>query len=292
MPLPFFRQQIFFPQPKGRTRLQIPTFAGMEDNPWLSRTRLLIGNDNTRTLQNAHVFIAGLGGVGSYAAEAICRAGVGTMTLMDGDVVDPSNRNRQLPALLSTQAQFKTRVMKQRLLDINPDLVVHALPEFLTPESAETMVVDGKFDYIVDAIDGITPKCSLIAAAHKHGVPVISSMGAGGKLDPTRIKIADIADTYNCYLASVLRKRLRKMGIKNGVRAVFSDEKVLDDSLMVTDGTNFKKSAYGTISYLPAAFGLFISSVVVCDLIGWKTKALFPGKPSGFYSSGEDIHRA
>lgn len=263
----------------------------MEDNPWLSRTTLLIGKQNTALLKNASVCIAGLGGVGSYAAESIARAGVGKLTLIDGDVVDPSNRNRQLPALLSTQGQFKTRVIKNRLLDINPDLEIILLPEFLLPENTDALVANGKFDYIVDAIDGISPKCSLIAAAKKYEVPVVSSMGAGGKLDPSRIQIADISRTHNCYLASVLRKRLRKMGISKGVRTVFSDEKVLDESLMVTDGTHFKKSAYGTISYLPAIFGMFIASVVVCDLIGWKTKALFPGKEAGFYSKPQDIIR-
>ena len=238
----------------------------MTDLSWLSRTELLIGKSKLDKLQQAHVLVVGMGGVGSFAAEFICRAGVGEMTIVDGDVVEPSNRNRQLPALASTHGQAKVDIMGKRLLAINPDLKLHVRHEFITPDTADALL-NSHYDYIVDAIDSMTPKITLIRAAKARKMKIISSMGAGGKLDPTHIKVVDISKTYNCPFAQFIRIRLRKHGIHRGVKAVFSPEVVVKESLMMTDGSNYKKSAYGTISYLPAAFGGVCASVVIRNLI-------------------------
>jgi len=238
----------------------------MTDLSWLSRTELLIGRPKLDRLQQAHVLVVGMGGVGSYAAEFICRAGVGRMTIVDGDVVEPSNRNRQLPALSTTHGQPKADVMGERLLAINPDLQLTIKHEFITPDTADALL-NTPFDYVVDAIDSLTPKITLIRAAKARKMKIISSMGAGGKLDPTHLKVVDISKTYNCPFAQFIRIRLRKHGISRGVKVVFSPEVVSKDALMFTDGSNYKKSAYGTISYLPAAFGGVCASVVIRNLI-------------------------
>ncbi|MCE3279340.1 MAG: tRNA threonylcarbamoyladenosine dehydratase [Bacteroidetes bacterium] len=238
----------------------------MSDISWLSRTELLIGKEKLMKLQNAHVLVVGMGGVGSFAAEFICRGGVGQMTIVDGDVVDPSNRNRQLPALSSTHGQSKADIMATRLIDINPDLKLTVIKEFITPEAAEKLLSQ-HFDYVVDAIDSITPKLIFIKTAFEKKLNIISSMGAGAKLDPTQLRVVDISKTYNCPFAQYVRKRLKEYGIYKGVKSVFSPEKPIKESLMLTDGTKFKKSAYGTISYLPAAFGGVCASVVIRDLI-------------------------
>ncbi|MGB3946913.1 MAG: tRNA threonylcarbamoyladenosine dehydratase [Bacteroidia bacterium] len=238
----------------------------MSDLKWLSRTELLIGKEKLMKLQNAHVLVVGMGGVGSFAAEFICRGGVGQMTIVDGDVVDPSNRNRQLPALATTHGLSKADVMAERLLAINPELKLTVLKEFLTPEKAES-ILSQPFDYVVDAIDSITPKVTFIKTAYEKKIRIVSSMGAGAKLDPTRLKVVDISETYNCPFAQYVRKRLKDFGIRSGVKTVFSPEKPIKESLMYTDGSNFKKSAYGTISYLPATFGSVCASVVIRDLI-------------------------
>ncbi len=242
----------------------------MNDLAWLGRTALLIGPEKLNILQNAHVLVVGLGGVGSFAAEFICRAGVGKMTIVDGDVVDPTNRNRQLPALSTTHGLAKAAVMEERLLAINPALKLKTIQEFLSPEAAEQILSADTYDYVMDCIDSVTPKLNLLSAAYKKNIKIVSSMGAGGKLDPTQIRIADLYDTRECYLASLVRKRLKKMEVYRGIKAVFSKEKMMDKSLMLTDGSNFKKSAYGTISYLPAAFGGACASVVIRDLLAYE----------------------
>lgn len=238
------------------------------DTSWLARTELLIGKENLDKLTRAHVLVVGMGGVGSFAAEFICRNGVGRMTIVDGDTVDPSNRNRQLPALSSTHGQYKADLMAARLLDINPDLELHVIRDFVRPEVVD-QILETKFDYVVDAIDSISPKLKFMKAAHAKGYPLISSMGAGGKLDPTQLRVVDISKTYNCPFAQHLRKMLRRDGIRNGIKVVFSPEAVVKESLMLTDGSNFKKSAYGTASYIPATFGATAASVVIRDLIGY-----------------------
>jgi len=241
----------------------------MQDLYWLSRTTLLIGEENVAKLQNSHVLIVGLGGVGSFAAEAICRSGIGTITIVDGDVVDPSNRNRQLPALATTHGLSKADIMAERLLQINPDLKLHVVKEFLRPEAMKEMLQNQKFDYAIDAIDSLTPKLMLIEQAFVTKTKIVCSMGAGGKLDPGQVKVSNLFETHTCNLAAYVRKRLRPLGIdkKAGIKAVFSAEESNKESLMYTDGHNFKKSAFGTISYLPAIFGLNCASVVIRDLI-------------------------
>jgi len=241
----------------------------MTDTAWLSRTELLLGKEKLNKLMNAHVLVVGMGGVGSFAAEFICRAGVGEMTIIDGDVVDPSNRNRQLPALATTHGQSKAVLMGERLKQINPELKLTVIREFVMPDRVDSMLA-GNPDYVVDAIDSITPKMTFMSAAYIKGMRIVSSMGAGARLDPTQIKIADISKTFNCPFAQQLRKQLKGYGIKTGIKAVFSPEEPRKESLMLTDGSNFKKSAYGTISYLPATFGAVVASVVIREIIGEK----------------------
>ncbi|MFN4085978.1 MAG: ThiF family adenylyltransferase [Spirosomataceae bacterium] len=238
-----------------------------KDTSWLSRTEALIGPSQIDKLQNSHVLVVGLGGVGSFAAEFICRAGVGEMTIVDGDVVDPSNRNRQLPALATNHGQSKAEYMAERLLAINPELTLHVVREFLDPARCEE-ILETKFDVVLDCIDSITPKLTLVSTAYKKGQVVVSSMGAGGKMDPTQLRVTDLFDTWECGFAQYIRKRIKKMGVKKGVWSVFSIEKVRKDSLIMTDGSNFKRSAYGTISYLPAAFGGTVASVAIRLLLG------------------------
>lgn len=236
------------------------------DISWLSRTTLLVGASSVQKLTNAHVMIVGLGGVGSFAAEFIARGGVGKMTIIDGDVVDPTNRNRQLPALATNHGVSKALIMQERLLAINPELSLTVVREFINPEMVAELLT-AQPDYIIDAIDSITPKITFIKMAYESGLPVVSSMGAGGKLDPTQLKVADISKTYNCKFAQQVRKTLKQHNIYKGVKAVFSPEIQAPESLIMTDGTNYKKSAYGTISYMPATFGAVTASVVIRDLI-------------------------
>ncbi len=239
----------------------------MQDIKWLSRTTALIGDEKLDKLINSHVLVVGLGGVGSFAAEFIARAGVGTMTIVDGDVVDPSNRNRQLPALSSTHGVSKADWMAARLQDINPEIKLNVIKEFLTPEKAYDIIGRYDYDYIVDAIDSITPKLNLITAAYRLKKRIVMSGGAGGKLDPTKLQVTDLSKTYNCVFVKNVRKRLKKEKIYKGIKVVFSPELPNRDSLIMTDGSNFKRSAYGTISYLPAAFGGVCASVVIRDLL-------------------------
>lgn len=241
----------------------------MEDKHWMQRTRLLVGDDGLDILQKSHVLIVGLGGVGSYAAEALCRAGIGELTIVDGDVVDPTNRNRQLQALATTHGMGKAVLMQDRMLQINPHVKLNVISEFQDPEKM-VLLLQQKFDYVIDAIDSITPKVHLIKTAKEQGHKIVSCMGAGGKMDPTQLKVVDVSKTVHCPMAYYLRKRLKEVGIKNGIKAVFSTELPDKKSIMKTDGTNFKKSAYGTISYIPAVFGMTCASVVIRDLIDWK----------------------
>jgi tRNA threonylcarbamoyladenosine dehydratase len=240
----------------------------MKDTAWLGRTKLLVGQEGLDALAAAHVVVVGLGGVGSFAAEFIARSGVGQMTIVDGDVVDPSNRNRQLPALANTHGKSKALLMEQRLLEINPELQLTTINQFLRPEDMETLLNTSGISYVMDCIDSVTPKLTLIKLALDLGLPIVSSMGAGGKTDPTKVTCADIFDTKNCYLSKTIRKRLRWMGIVTGLPVVYSTEEVQTESLMLTDGSNFKKSAYGTVSYMPAAFGGVCASVVIRHLLG------------------------
>jgi tRNA A37 threonylcarbamoyladenosine dehydratase len=233
---------------------------------WLHRTELLIGPDKVLKLKESHVLVVGLGGVGAYAAEMICRAGVGRMTIVDGDRIHPTNRNRQLIALRSLEGREKAEAMGHRLLDINPGLDLTVINEYIRDERM-IEILDQPFDYVVDAIDTLAPKVFLIYHARKKDHRVVSSMGSGGKLDPELIRISDISESYNCKLASILRKRLHRLGIYKDVKVVFSPEKVDPDTVMLTEGESNKKSTVGTISFMPPAFGCFIASVVIRDLI-------------------------
>ena len=187
------------------------------DFSWLSRTELLIGEMALKKLAGAHVMVVGLGGVGSFAAEFIARSGVGEMTIIDGDVVDPTNRNRQLPALATNYGQYKADIMEARLRAINPEIVLHVVKRFISPETVDACF-ENKIDYIIDAIDSITPKITFMVAALKRNVPLVSSMGAGGKMDPTILQVADISKTYNCVFAQQIRKMLHvNHQIKKGI---------------------------------------------------------------------------
>ena len=232
---------------------------------WLTRTELLLGEESLKKLNNSRVLVVGLGGVGAYAAEMICRAGVGDMTIVDGDTVNSSNRNRQLPALLSTEGQLKAEVMGSRLKDINPDLRLTIINEFIKDDRIIEVLNPG-FDYVVDAIDTLSPKIFLIYNTIQRKIPLVSSMGAGGKFDPTRINISDISESTDCLLARILRKRLHRLGIREGFTAVYSTETVDKSKVVATDGENNKASVVGTLSYMPAAFGIACASVVIRNL--------------------------
>lgn len=234
---------------------------------WLSRTELILGSEALQKLNSSHVIIVGLGGVGAFAAEMICRAGVGSMTIVDGDTVHPTNRNRQLPALKSTEGLPKAEVMGQRLREINPDIRLTVIQEYLKDERM-VEVLDPGYDYVVDAIDTLSPKIFLIYHSIQKKIPVVSSMGAGGKFDPVRICISDISETTCCPLARILRKRLHRLGIKEGFTAVYSSETVDKSKVIPTPGEQNKASVVGTISYMPAAFGIACASVVIRDLAG------------------------
>jgi len=236
------------------------------DTSWLSRTQLLIGEEKLAKLTRSHVMVVGMGGVGSFAAEFICRSGIGKMTIIDGDVVDPTNRNRQLPALAINHGVSKADIMAERLLAINPELELTVIKQFINPEMVDQLLSSNP-DYVIDAIDSITPKITFIKMAYEKKLPLVSSMGAGAKLDPTQLKVTDISKTIICPFAQQIRKMLKKHGIYKGIKVVFSPEEPIKESLMMTDGSNYKKSAYGTISYLPATFGAVVSSVVIRDLL-------------------------
>lgn len=234
---------------------------------WQERTQIMLGTDGIEQLKSAHVLIAGVGGVGSYAVEQLVRAGIGNITIVDADVVNPSNRNRQLPALLSTEALKKVEVVKQRCLDINPELNITTYDIFLKEELIPELIDSQKFDFVVDAIDTLSPKVFLIAETVKRKIPLISSMGAGGKLDPSKISITDISKSYHCNLARMVRKRLHKLNIHKGFSVVFSPEEVDDEMIIHVEGEQNKKTTVGTISYMPAMFGCYVASYVIRKLL-------------------------
>ena len=253
---------------------------------WTDRTELLLGKDKMQRLRDAHVLVVGVGGVGAYAAEMLCRAGVGEMTLIDADTVQPTNINRQLPATHATLGRPKVEVLAERFRDINPDIKLHALPVYLTeelkinreiPHSAEDITCEDadnspfsifnfQFDFIVDAIDTIAPKCALIAQAMRRGIPIVSSMGAGAKSDITQIRFADLWDTYHCGLAKAVRTRLKKEGLRRSLPVVFSTEQADRRAIITIEGEQNKKSTTGTISYMPAVFGCYLAEYVIRKL--------------------------
>jgi tRNA A37 threonylcarbamoyladenosine dehydratase len=236
---------------------------------WLQRTELLIGDEGLDRLRRLHVLVVGLGGVGSYAAEFLARAGVGRMTIVDGDTVDLTNTNRQLPALHSTVGQSKAGVMADRMRDINPDLQLEVREEFLTPDAVKSLI-STEFDYVFDCIDSVQPKQYIIVACKQKGIRVVSSMGAGGRIDPAKVQIADLSQTFNCPFAQQVRKGLKRKGVRRGVTVIFSSELVDPETCMLTEDNRFKRSFYGTISYIPALFGLYMASVVVQEVAAGK----------------------
>lgn len=246
---------------------------------WQERTALLLGDEALGRLRSSTVVVAGLGGVGAYAAEMTARAGVGRMIIIDSDRVSESNKNRQLLALDSTEGQLKVDVMGGRLLDINPELHIVKVPEYLTEDNVSA-VLDSALkemasagtvvrpDFVIDAIDTLSPKIALIAHCVHNGIPLVSSMGSGAKLDATKVRLADISKSYNCPLAFILRKRLRKIGISKGFQAVFSEELPEREAIVPTEGERNKKSQVGTVSYLPAVFGCICAQAAVRHLCG------------------------
>jgi tRNA A37 threonylcarbamoyladenosine dehydratase len=232
---------------------------------WQERTLQLLGEEKAARLRKAHVLVVGLGGVGSMAAEMICRSGVGKMSIVDADVVQPGNINRQLPALHSTLGQEKAHVMGQRLMDINPGLELRIVSDFIKEDRIPELLRE-PFDYVVDAIDTLSPKIYLIYHCVQRGLKLASSMGSGGKLDPSQISVADFGDTYNCRLAYILRKKLRKMDVHGGFRVVFSTEQVPKERIVPVEGEPNKKSTVGTSSYIPAIFGCTLASIVIREL--------------------------
>ncbi len=230
------------------------------------RTILLIGKEKFEQIQKAHVLIAGLGGVGGYAAEQLARAGIGKFTLIDADTVHESNINRQIAAFHSTKGADKISVFEQRIKDINPEAKVRTKKIFISPENIGAVLNEDKPDYILDAIDTLAPKTSIIRTTLALNIPLVSSMGAGGRMKPEKVHVADISETYNCGLARMLRKRLHKWDIRTGFKAVFSSEKV-ERNLIIPEESRNKKTNVGTISYMPAIFGIFCASVVLQDLI-------------------------
>ncbi len=233
---------------------------------WLQRTELLVGAEGIEKLKKSHVLVVGLGGVGAYAAEQICRAGVGTMTLVDGDVVEETNRNRQLPALKSNEGRPKAEILAERFRDINPEIQLHIFNKYMADEEITRLLEANRYDYVVDAIDTLSPKTFLIVKTLNAGFPLVSSLGAGGKYDPSLIEVTDISKTYNCALARKLRKRLAKLGIYKGFDVVFSSELIEPEKVVAVLGKN-KASTVGTISYMPPVFGCFCASVVLRKLL-------------------------
>ena len=235
---------------------------------WQDRTRLLIGDKGIEVLKKRHVLVVGLGGVGAYAAEQLARAGIGKMTLVDGDVVNLTNCNRQLLALQSTLGRPKAEVMAERLRDINPEIELTVINQYMK-DQAIIDLVSQPYDYVVDAIDTVAPKVFLLYYAKQNGQHIVSSMGAGGKFHPEKIEIADISKSNHCRLAFYIRKRLHRLGVQDGIKVVFSPEPV-DKATITTDmeAEQNKISNVGTISYLPAVFGCYCASVVINDLLG------------------------
>jgi tRNA A37 threonylcarbamoyladenosine dehydratase len=234
---------------------------------WLNRTSMLLGQDKLDLLKTKNVLVVGLGGVGSYAAETIARAGVGQMTIVDGDIVSMSNLNRQLPALHANIGKKKARIMEERLKDINPLLKLSVIDEFIRDDFMKE-ILEPDYDYVLDAIDTLSPKVFLIHHTLQRGHKLVSSMGAGGKIDPCQVKIVPLTKSYNCKFAFIVRKRLSKLDSKKDFPVVFSPELVDISKVIEVEGEQNKKSVVGTISYMPAIFGMFCASVVLRDLTG------------------------
>ena len=238
----------------------------MQENGWQQRTEILMGKEGVNALSEAKVAVIGLGGVGAYAAEMLCRAGVGSLILLDSDVVSLTNKNRQLLASGSTIGRSKCEVMSSRLKDINGAVMLTEINEYLEPDNVEQLIGKLQIDFLIDAIDTLSPKIALIKYCREKGIPLVSSMGAGAKYDATAVRLADISRSYNCPLAYILRKKLRKEGISKGFDVVFSEELPQKDAIIPVEERN-KKSMTGTVSYLPAVFGCVCAQAAIEYLI-------------------------
>ncbi len=234
--------------------------------PWQERSRMLVGDDMLGKFADSTVAVIGVGGVGGYAAEMIVRAGIGHLIILDSDDVAESNKNRQLLALDSTIGRPKCEVLSERLKDINPELDLTVIQDYFEPEKADELLGGRKIDFLVDAIDTLSPKLSLIKYCMDKGIPLVSSMGAGAKFDATRVRLTDVSKSYNCPLAYIVRKRLRHMGISKGFKVVFSEELPDRDSIVPCEDRN-KKSQVGTISYIPAVFGCVCAQAAIRHII-------------------------
>lgn len=227
------------------------------------RTRLLLGKEKLERFRRAHVLVLGVGGVGAYAAEQLARAGIGTLTLVDGDRFELTNCNRQLPALTSTLGRPKAEVVAERMREINPAGTFLPRVEFLQGDGIDRLL-ETRFDFAVDAIDSLTPKVEFLLGCLRSNIPVVSSMGSGGKVDPSLIQVADISKTHGCALARAVRTRLRAAGVTRGIRTVFSPEAVPPEAVLAwKDEAGHHHSTVGTVSYLPAIFGCVCASVVL-----------------------------
>lgn len=229
---------------------------------WKERTEMLLGAVGLEKLESSTVAVVGIGGVGGYAAEMMARSGVGHLIAVDSDMVSDTNRNRQILALKSTVGRLKCDVLKDRLSDINPEMELTVVPSYMEPDNVSDILGGRRIDVVIDAIDTPAPKLALIKYCIENNIPIVSSMGSGAKYDATKIRIADISKTYNCPLAFVIRKRLRKMGIRKGVKAVFSEE-LPDRNAIVDCEERNKKSQTGTVAYLPAAFGCVCAQAAI-----------------------------
>lgn len=242
----------------------------MSETPYNQRTILLLGKEAVDKLADSHVLVVGVGGVGSYAVEMLARSGVGKLTIVDADVVSPSNINRQLPALISTIGVPKVHVMKQRVKDINADCQINVMEQFISVDDVAQLLDCVNPDFVVDAIDSVAPKVELITQCYRRKTHIISSMGAGGRIDPLQVKYADIADTYHDGLARVVRQRLKQRGITQGIKVVFSTEQARKSSLVLTEELQNKVSSFGTVAWLPAIFGMMLAAYVINRLTGQK----------------------
>ncbi|MDF1589133.1 MAG: tRNA threonylcarbamoyladenosine dehydratase [Gammaproteobacteria bacterium] len=236
-------------------------------NSLFERTHILLGDQGIARLQNSHVFLAGIGGVGSFTAEALARMGVGQMTLVDHDVVSGSNTNRQLVALNSTVGMSKAEVMAERIRDINPDCHITIIKEFLTPDTIPDLL-DHPYDAVIDAIDSMSSKTTLIETAWRNKQATFSSMGAGGKLDPTQVRTGDLLDTSICKLAKQLRGHLRRRGVGRGIQTVYSLESPLPPLPPEAVGRGRPRAVNGTVSYMPSIFGLTLAGMVINHIVG------------------------
>lgn len=231
-----------------------------------SRTELLLGKERMDRLRHSHVLVVGLGGVGGYAVEILCRSGIGELTIVDADSVRQSNVNRQLIASQETIGQAKAGLWAERLRSINPEVKLHVHEIFIKDEVTEELLSAAPYDFVIDAIDTLSPKVNLIKSLMSRGLPFVSAMGAGAKEDPTMIRIAPMTKVKNCTLARFVRKRLRKLGVPPDFTVVYSEELPKDEAVLLTDGEQNKKSTAGTIAYLPAVTGCYCAHVAIQHL--------------------------